>query len=90
MAFTDVQVQQAIEAVKKPAVSARDLYRLGLIYSTGQGCDVDVVAAHKWFNLAAVKGISAARESRNDIAGTMTRDQLVKAQREAREWLNLH
>jgi TPR repeat protein len=34
------------------------LYNLGLAYSTGQGTGVDMVAAHKWFNLAAIGGIS--------------------------------
>ncbi|HAC57302.1 MAG TPA: hypothetical protein DCF73_02975, partial [Rhodobiaceae bacterium] len=32
------------------------LYNLGLMYSTGRGVDVDLVTAHKWFNLAAMKG----------------------------------
>ena len=33
----------------------RALYNLGLAYSTGQGVGVDMVAAHKWFNLAAAR-----------------------------------
>ena len=37
------------------------LYSLGLAYSTGQGVGVDYVAAHKWFNLAAMKGVNEAR-----------------------------
>ena len=35
---------------------AEALYNLGLAYSTGQGVTQDYVAAHKWFNLAAMRG----------------------------------
>ncbi len=38
------------------------LYNLGLAYSTGQGVGVDMVAAHKWFNLAAVRGVRSRQE----------------------------
>ena len=27
---------------------------MGLMYATGRGCDVDLVAAHKWLNIAAI------------------------------------
>jgi hypothetical protein len=36
-------------------------YNLGLAYSTGRGVDADRIAAHKWFNLAASRGISSAK-----------------------------
>ena len=37
---------------------------MGLMYATGRGCDVDVVAAHKWLNIAAIKGCERAAELR--------------------------
>ena len=37
------------------------LYNLGLAYSTGQGVSVDYIAAHKWFNLAAMRGSDVAK-----------------------------
>ena len=43
------------------------LYNLGLAYSTGQGVGVDYVAAHKWFNLAAMKGVGEARGWRAQV-----------------------
>jgi len=48
------------------------LYNLGLAYSTGQGVTQDYVAAHKWFNLAAMRGVNEAKgnECRPDRAGT--------------------
>lgn len=63
------------------------LYNLGLAYSTGQAVDVDYVAAHKWFNLAALKGILQARNWREEISVEMSSDQIAEAQRQAREWL---
>ena len=48
------------------------LYNLGLMYSTGRGVDVDLVTAHKWFNLAAMKGSDAARSCRAELAAEMS------------------
>lgn len=69
---------------------AKTLYQLGLIYSNGCGVEQDLVSAHKWFNLAALKGSEAAKEVREEIAADMTRDEIAKAQREARNWLQVH
>ena len=65
------------------------LYNLGLAYSTGQGVTVDMVAAHKWFNLAAVRGVEAAKNWRNQLAAEMTTGQIAEAQKMAREWLRI-
>jgi TPR repeat protein len=65
------------------------LYHLGLAYSTGQGVGVDMIAAHKWFNLAAVRGMEAAKAWRNQLAAEMAPSQIAEAQRLAREWLNI-
>ena len=65
------------------------LYNLGLAYSTGQGVGVDFIAAHKWFNLAALRGIDEAKSWRNQIAGEMNQSQIAEAQRQAREWLGV-
>ena len=66
------------------------LYNLGLLYSTGQGVDMDYVQAHKWFNLAAMQGNEAAREWRKELAKEMSTDEISTAQRQAREWLSAH
>ena len=68
---------------------AEALYNLGLAYSTGQGVDVDYVAAHKWFNLAAMRGSDVAKNWRNQIAGEMNAGQIAQAQKLAREWLKI-
>jgi TPR repeat protein len=63
------------------------LYNLGLAYSTGHGVHVDYVAAHKWFNLAAMKGVDEARAWRAQLSREMSAVQIAEAQRQAREWL---
>ena len=63
------------------------LYELGVAYSTGSGVPMDLVEAHKWFNLAALNGSEAAQECRADIAEDMTAREIAEAQRQARAWL---
>jgi TPR repeat protein len=64
------------------------LYNLGLAYSTGQGVSVDYVAAHKWFNLAAMRGSEIAKSWRAQISAEMNAGQIAEAQRQAREFLS--
>ena len=66
---------------------AEALYNLGLAYSTGQGVSVDYIAAHKWFNLAAMKGVDEAKSWRAQISREMSAGQIAEAQRQARAWL---
>jgi len=86
MAFTDSEIAEAHEAVRREGDS-ENLYKLGLIYSTGQG--VDLVQAHMWFNLAATRGSEAAKECRRELADMMSKDEIAQAQRAAREWLSV-
>ncbi len=86
MAFTDSEIAQAHEAARSCG-DGENLYKLGLIYSTGQ--DVDLVQAHMWFNLAASRGSEAAKECRRELAEMMTKDLIAEAQRRAREWLSV-
>ncbi len=64
------------------------LFDLGMVYSTGaHGLAVDLVEAHKWFNLAAVGGQESAASCRAEISDDMTAREISEAQRRAREWL---
>lgn len=64
------------------------LYDLGVCYSTGTaGVGIDLIEAHKWFNLAAVAGVSAAQDARADVAEDMSAREIAEAQRQARAWL---
>ncbi len=66
------------------------LFELGLMYATGRDCEVDVVAAHKWFNIAAIKGSPRAAALRSELSATMSKTEIAAALREAREWMTLH
>jgi hypothetical protein len=64
------------------------LYDLGIVYSMGtSNCGIDLIEAHKWFNLAAVAGMAEAAEARADVAEDMTAREIAEAQRQARAWL---
>lgn len=65
-------------------------FQLGIAFSTGtEGCDIDMIEAHKWFNLAALSGVSDAAALRADIASDMAREEIAEAQRQARAWLSV-
>lgn len=63
------------------------LFELGLIYCTGRDVDVDLVEAHKWFNLAAMRGNEEAKQYRSDLSREMSKGDVALAQKRAREWL---
>jgi TPR repeat protein len=88
MACVDVDALTQYETDARQG-RADALYNLGLAYSTGQGVDVDFVAAHKWFNLAAMKGVELAKNWRAQISREMNTNQIAEAQRLAREWLSI-
>lgn len=68
--------------------SVQAYYDLGICYSSGtDGIDIDLVEAHKWFNLAAIGGDTRAQECRAEIADEMSAREIVEAQKAARSWL---
>ncbi len=67
--------------------AADALFELGLHYASGREGGQDLVSAHKWLNLAALRGNIEARRYRQELAEDMTKAQIAKAQRLAREWL---
>lgn len=62
-------------------------YELGMMYSTGRSVPADFVAAHKWFNIAALKGNRDAIRLRREIAELMSEGEVAAAQRAARDWM---
>ena len=70
--------------------SADVFCEMGLMYATGRGCEIDLVSAHKWLNIAALKGNDRAAELRADVAASMSKMQLAEALRAAREWMTIH
>lgn len=64
------------------------LFDLGVCYQTGtSGCAIDLIEAHKWFNLAAVAGLDEAQGARAEVAEDMTAREIATAQGAARAWL---
>ncbi len=71
-----------------PLMSGDELFRLGMMYSTGQGgAPLDLVSAHMMFNLAAMKGSLEATVYRRELSQEMEREDIAEAQRAARRWL---
>ena len=76
-----VQWQQAANAG-----DGRAMLELGRLYLQGLGVIQDYVEAHKWFNLAASRGVAEALEARDTLAVKMTPAQLATAQGRAAAW----
>ena len=70
--------------------TAEGFYQLGIKYSVGNNVTADMVSAHKWFNLAAMKGNKDAIQLRQEIAASMSPAEIAVAQRAARAWLTTH
>ena len=66
------------------------LFERGLYWASGRSGVVNLVAAHKWFNLAAVKGRADAVAMRREVAEMMSEVEIAMAQREARAWMMMH
>jgi len=60
--------------------------QLGMMHMTGHAVPADFVAAHKWFNLAAMHGNEDAVRLRREIAAEMSQSEIAAAQRAARDW----
>lgn len=83
IAFIDSEIMSA-------GSTADALFELGLMYCAGRDVEMDFVNAHKWFNLAALRGNEEAKRYRMEIAREMTKREISEAQRRAREWLRVN
>ena len=66
------------------------LFELGMMYCIGRDVEPDMVTAHKWFNLAALRGNKDALRYRKELAREMSHMEIAEAQKRAREWLSCH
>jgi TPR repeat protein len=82
----DFNTAVTIEASASPDA----LFELGMLYSSGRAGALDLVSAHKWFNLAALKGRTDAIPLRREVAEMMSDVEIAMAQREARAWVASH
>lgn len=72
------------------AMNADLFLELGIRHSSGRAGPIDLVEAHKWFNIAASKGSSEAVRMRSELASEMSPMDIAMAQRAARSWLSVH
>ena len=61
-------------------------YNLGLMHIQGRGIAQDDILAHVWFNIAASNGSSDALNNRDIVEKALTAEQVLKAQKIAKEW----
>ena len=87
MAYSDMPM--TLDAALETNSTHEELYQVGLAYAEGLGVEADLVMAHKWFNLAALKGSELAKEQRRQMSDQMSSDEIKRAQQSAREWLKL-
>ena len=78
------------DEIADPKGSASRLFEVGLMYATGHEVPTDLVAAHTYFNLAAIRGYEEALRWRREIAAEMSPAEIAAAQRAARDWLTEH
>jgi TPR repeat protein len=60
------------------------------MYCAGRDVEINLVEAHKWFNLAAMRGNDDAKAYRLELSREMTKKEIAAAQKSAREWLRCH
>ena len=82
----DLDTAIPVDATAIPDV----LFERGLYWSSGRSGVVNLVAAHKWFNLAALKGRVDAIAMRREVAEMMSEAEIAAAQRDARTWMTAH
>ena len=79
--YFDLDGSVPVQATAIPDV----LFERGLYWASGRSGVVNLVAAHKWFNLAALKGRGDAIALRREVAEQMSDEEIAIAQREARD-----
>ena len=67
-----------------------EFFDLGMSCMTGRSGPIDLVSAHKWFNVAAIHGNKDAIRLRREIAAEMSMAEITTAQRAARDWITRH
>ena len=61
---------------------------LGVMYYNGEGVLQDTIAAHMWFNIAAIKGNKNAVKNRDIAAGKLSSSGVEEAQKRAKRCMS--
>jgi hypothetical protein len=84
------QAMEYANEISVATATAEALLEIGMKYCTGREVSQNFVLAHKWFNLAAMKGSESAKQYRCEISREMSPHDVADAQRQARALLTLH
>ncbi|ESQ89145.1 hypothetical protein ABAC460_13835 [Asticcacaulis sp. AC460] len=87
--MTATAVETKTIPLPTPEMGGDELFRLGMMYSTGQGgAPIDLISAHMMFNLAAMRGSVEATVYRRELSREMDREDIAEAQKAARQWID--
>jgi TPR repeat protein len=89
MAFLEKNSLEQVESAAQGGTPDA-IFQLGLMYCAGRDVEMDLVSAHKWFNIAAMRGNEDAKRYRIELAREMSKADIAKAQKLAREWITAH
>jgi TPR repeat protein len=78
------------EDISTLGATAEACLAMGMKYCIGHGVAQNNIAAHKWFNIASIKGSDKAKSYRLELSQEMTATEIAEAQRQARQFLTLH
>jgi TPR repeat protein len=77
--------------IGESGAEAEVCFERGIMYSSGrEDIAINMIEAHKWFNIAALRGHRNAAQLRREVAALMSDSEIGRAQRAARDWLALH
>jgi TPR repeat protein len=89
--MTRFEIPELMRAgLEEGPITGDTMFELGMMYASGREVPVDLIAAHKWFNVAAMKGHVEAAQLRREVAAEMQDAQIGQAQRAARDWIRAH
>ena len=88
---SELPTKDVVEATRWFRLAAQQGYVeaqtiLGLLYGEGQGVPQDDAQAYAWLNIAAAQGDKDAKNNKKIIAQSITREELARAQKLAREY----
>ena len=87
-AWNENRFQDAVSEWMESAETGdgRSMLALGKAYARGLGVLRNLTEAHKWYNLAASRGIAEAADERDALEAKMTGDERARAEELASQW----
>ena len=84
------QEPSRVEGCDVESCDIASCFARGIDYSSGRDVEINMIEAHKWFNIAASRGHKDGAQMRREIAAQMSDAEIGQAQRAARDWLKTH